>query len=242
MKKSIILLGFGLLATTVFAQDNSLQAGKFFVNGSFGFSLTSGNVETKFGSTTTKTDAPKGTMFNILPSINYMASEKISIGLGIGYMLNSTETTQAGGFDEDGDPITTPGTRTNSTGQFIIAPMANYFIPGGNDKFGFTIGAGVPLAFGTATNEIKSGSTTTKTENSLMGFGVTISPGLYYFPSSKFMLTASMGNLLSWSQNSRKFEAGTDSQTTTNSQFDILNFSTSGLGASGLQIGGSFFF
>ena len=232
MKKVFLSLSIIGIVLSVKAQDSGLQAGKLYVNGSLGFSMTSQKNERKIGGTTNSSDGPKTTNFNILPSINYLVSDKLSIGLGIGYNYESTEQKAREPTESD---------LTISTGTFVIAPMVNYFIPLGNDKFGIILGGMVPIAFGTTSNETKSGSTTTTNETSNTGFGVNIMPGVFYFPSPKFMLTASMGNIIGWNMLTRKTDEGTGANTVTNTttatSIEVFNFDTFGL-----QFGGSFFF
>ena len=235
-----IALSFALLFTmaTSFAQESGLKSGKIYVSGSFGFSSESSENESKFNGTTVKVDGPTTTSFNFIPSVNYMVSDKFSVGLAIGYIYQKYEEKGTSGFDPD---------FSVTNGAFVIAPMANYFVPLGNEKFGLIFQGAVPLSFGTIKRETTDGITTVSREGSSNSFGVNISPGIFYFPSPKFMLTASLGNIVSFSSNTLKYDkTNTSSETkTTNTSFEIFNFSTNGpvsSGFGGLQIGGSFFF
>lgn len=218
-----------LLATTstlAFAQENSLAKGKIYVGGSLGFSTTSEKTEYKSGSNSTKFDGPKSTSFTIMPSIGYMLSDKLAIGLGIGYSMNKVKE------EGDGD------TRTTTNGALVFAPNATYFLPlGGSQRFGLTLNGAIPLSFGTTKHEREYNNVTTSHKVKVNSFGFAASPGIYYFPVSRFMLTAQMGRLLNINSTVSTDKDGDTTEKQTTTQFEVLNFSTMGL-----SFGGSFFF
>jgi hypothetical protein len=224
MKNLLTVLLAAGLSTASIAQENSLQSGKIFAGGSVGFSSTWSKSEVSGGGTTVKEDGPKTTNFNVIPEVNYMLSEKLAVGLGIGY--DFTKTTVKDREDEESD----------TRGAFIVAPNATYFIPFGNERFGLLVNAAIPISIGTMTEETKSGGTTISRETDMMGWGVVASPGIYYFASRKFMLTSRLGSIFSFSSNTTKSGESTTFKTT-NYNLEVLNFSTLGL-----SFGGSFFF
>jgi outer membrane protein len=235
MKKTIAILAMGALAYGANAQDNSLEAGKICISGSVGFSTGSSESETTSGGTTVTEKGPTTTTMNLIPSIQYFLSKNLSLGLGIGY--GSVKI--ASEDDIDGTKIET--TVTNSV--ISIAPMATYYKPLGGDKFGITVSAMVPLGFGGVKGETKSGSTTVTTESKLNSFGINIQPGIYYFPTSKVMLTANIGNIFSLNKSTQSADLpGGGTAKDTDTKIEILNLNTAGGVGTGLSFGASFFF
>ncbi|HOY97136.1 MAG TPA: hypothetical protein PK509_15435, partial [Catalimonadaceae bacterium] len=121
-----------------------------------------------------------------------------------------------------------------------VAPMVQYLIPLGSEKFGLFAQAN--LSFGLGKFEIlnfQAGtSTTDETE-----FSGGISPGIYFFPSSRFMLTASFGSIFRYSKETSQNSSNVSSSRKNSiDTIEILNFSTSVKDNSGLQIGGMFLF
>ncbi len=236
MKKSIAILAISAFALNANAQDNSLEAGKISISGSVGFSTGSSESEVTSGGTTVNEKGPTTTNMNLLPSVQYFLSSNLSVGLGVGYGSTKIST------EEDIDD----GTKIESTttiSQISLAPMVTYYKGLGNDKFGLTISAMLPLGFGGVKSEIKSGSTTVTDESNLNSISFNIQPGLYYFPTKKVMLTANIGNIFSYTKDTQKEDlTGGGTSTDSDTSIEILNLNTSGGVGTGLSFGASFFF
>jgi hypothetical protein len=235
MKKSIAILAISAFAFNANAQDNSLEAGKISFAGSVGFSTGSSESEVTSGGTTVNEKGPTTTTMNLLPSVQYFLSGNLSVGLGVGY--GSTKISSEEDFD---------GTKVESTvtiSQISLAPMVTYYKGLGNDKFGLTVSAMLPLGFGGVNSESKSGSTTVTDESELNSISFNIQPGLYYFPTKKVMLTANIGNIFSYTKNTQKEDlTGGGTSTDSDTSIEILNLNTSGGVGTGLSFGASFFF
>ncbi len=235
MKKSIAILAFGAFALNANAQDNSLEAGKILFAGSVGFSTGSSESEVTSGGTTVNEEGPTTTNMNLLPSVQYFLSSNLSVGLGVGF--GNTKISS----EEDIDDTKIESTTTIS--QISLAPMVTYYKGLGNDKFGLTISAMLPLGFGGVKSEIKSGSTTVTDESKLNSISFNIQPGLYYFPTKKVMLTANIGNIFSFSRDTQKEDlTGGGTSTDSDTSIEILNLNTRGGVGTGLSFGASFFF
>ena len=235
MKKSIAILAFGAFALNANAQDNSLEAGKISFAGSVGFSTGSSESEVTSGGTTVNEEGPTTTNMNLLPSVQYFLSSNLSVGLGVGF--GNTKISS----EEDIDDTKIESTTTIS--QISLAPMVTYYKGLGNDKFGLTISAMLPLGFGGVKSEIKSGSTTVTDESKLNSISFNIQPGLYYFPTKKVMLTANIGNIFSFSRDTQKEDlTGGGTSTDSDTSIEILNLNTRGGVGTGLSFGASFFF
>lgn len=126
--------------------------------------------------------------YSILPVVGTFIAPATSIGLGIGYLGSTDETT--------------PGTKLTE-GAFIVQPLVRQYWPM-NDKFMIFGQASVPLQFGKATAETAG----VKAEGKVSSYGIQISPGIDYFLSDHFTIEASIG-LAGW--NSVKPEGGSAS-------------------------------
>lgn len=224
MKRIILALAMGS-AFAANAQENSLKAGSIAVGGSFGFSSNSSKLEQSGGGQTVSTDGDKTTKFNILPSINYFMSDNLALGIGIGYSMTKVKSTN-------------PSDVTTTTSSIPIVPSVSYFSPlGSSEKFGLMVTAAIPLAFGSIKSESKSGSTTVTNKQTMSSFGITIAPGIYYFPAPKFALTAGMGNIISFTRSTKKQDANGGTIKNYTNDLEVVNFNTLGL-----TFGGYFFF
>lgn len=223
------LLAGLLMATTstlALAQDNSLAKGKLFVGGSLGFTSTSTKSEYKTGGTTFKSDGPTTTVFSLMPSFGYMLSNNLAVGAGLGFMSNRIK--------EDGDG----SEETTTNNSLVFSPNVSYFMPfGGSQRFGFLVNAAIPVSLGTTKHEVKSSNNSVSHKMHTRSFGFAVTPGLYYFPVSRFMLTAQMGSLLRFTSTTAEDKNNDTTEKDTSNQFQVLNFSTMGL-----SFGGSFFF
>jgi hypothetical protein len=224
-----LLVGLLIAVTTsnlAQAQENSLAKGKIFVGGSLGFSSSSSKFEYKTGGTTLKSDGPKRNDFILMPSIGYMLSNQLAIGAGLGFSSSSLKQ------DDDGDEETT------TTNSLVFSPNASYFMPfAGSQRFGFIANAAIPVSIGTTKHETTFNNTTVSHKSNNRSFGLALSPGLYYFPASRFMLTAQMGNFLRFTSTTSEDKNNDTTEKDTYNRFELLNFSTMGL-----SFGGSFFF
>jgi len=162
MKKQFLIFTVCLLALTQFA---SAQDYKFFVGGSVGFE-TSGNSEV---------DASRSS-FEILPYAGYFVSEKMIVGLGLGY---------SGVKDaDDSDNYT-------STGLFNINPFARYRTSP-SEKFGLYGEFGLNVGLGNSKivvggNDAGTGNTT--------NIGVYLGPGVDYAIADRWVINALWGAL-----------------------------------------------
>ena len=235
MKKTIAILAISAIALNANAQDNSLEAGKISISGSVGFSTGSSESEVTSGGTTVNTKGPTTTTMNLLPSVQYFLSSNLSVGLGVGFGSVKVSSEE----DFDGTKVTS----TVTTSQISIAPMVTYYKGLGNDKFGVTVSAMLPLGFGGVKSETKTGSTTVTDESKLSSVSFNIQPGIYYFPTKKVMLTANIGNIFSFTKETNKKDlTGGGTSTDSDTSIEVLNLNTKGGVGTGLSFGASFFF
>ncbi|MDR0543256.1 MAG: outer membrane beta-barrel protein [Dysgonamonadaceae bacterium] len=190
MKKTIFLLAFSAIATLGFSQS------KIFVGGSFSLGTTSGKETFSIGTTNTTAELPSTSNFGIDVHGAYFISDKLAVGLGLGFHSDKTP--------EEVGSATRPVTETATTSQFIFAPMAYYFLPI-TDKFVWAPSVATPIGSGGISYESKSGSTTETTKSDLSSFGVVISPLSFdYHITDNIAINFSAGNLSFISEKEKK--------------------------------------
>ncbi len=122
---------------------------------------------------------------NILPSVGFFVSDNFAIGTGIGYAYeeNTSLAEVFGG---------------NKVSAFSVAPFARLYKGDGDFKFFGQLS--VPMAWGSAkADDTKKGNTES--------YGVAVSPGFAYFPTSKIGIELSVRGLY-YQNNSLKPEEG----------------------------------
>lgn len=231
MKKVFVLTALAIgSATATMAQTT---AGAIAVGATVGISATSSKTETKVGSTTTSTDGPKTTTFSFLPDVSYFLSDKLALGIAIGYRgENTSRKTNSNGTDYE---------LKNKGGAFLVEPFAKYYISVG-EKAAFLLRGGLGLQFGNnkdqRINTIQTGPgtfTTTIVEDPTKSTTISIGvrPGFIFFPADKWGVELSLGqNLLGYSHRTDKVTGtGYESKTKYNT-IEFLNINTLGVGAS----------
>ena len=136
MKKIVFTLAFVALTVAANAQ--------FILGGSLGFNTTGGNYNIASTSLTHEYDMPatKTVDLTIAPAISYVLNEKMQIGLGINYNLN-TRTNYGSSLAYYNDKEDWTKLRTSSFG---IAPYFRYYFANAG-KFSFFCEATLGLTF-----------------------------------------------------------------------------------------------
>ena len=109
--------------------------------------------------------------YSIIPQVGYFVKDNLAIGLGIGY---------AGATQIDASDIKT------ITGEFSIAPYARQYAGTGDVKFFGQLS--VPMGWG---NHKVAGNEVSSSER----YGVSLSPGVAYFPTEKLGIELSVNGL-----------------------------------------------
>lgn len=201
MKKTLITLSL-VLMSAIFVYGQTAQ-GTFYLGGSFNLGFGS----TKYKTGSTSTDGPKTFNFGINPKVGYFVSDNFSIGLGIGFDMQSVKTKNGNNEEKV------------TTSSFYVGPGARYYImPAKNMGFFFEGSLGV--VFGSTKDEVTAGGTTTTDKLKLSGFQVAVTPGLVIFVSDKVALEATFGGLV-FSTQTQKTDNGDPEHKTTNSNFGL---------------------
>ncbi|GGC45618.1 hypothetical protein GCM10011386_42380 [Parapedobacter defluvii] len=127
--------------------------------------------------------------FSILPNVGVFVSDNIAVGLGFGYSWSQSDD----------------GSEKSKIGEFSAAPFARLYKGDGDFKFFGQLS--VPMGWGTSKVD------DTKVNNTAR-YGVALSPGFAYFPTSKVGIEFSVRGL--YYQNSSVEPEGGE-KTTTNS-------------------------
>jgi hypothetical protein len=172
MKKVVLALSATLMAFGLAAQDHPSQAaGKpWWVSGSV---LFANNNSTLGGN-----DISKTTTLGFSPSVGYMLTNKIGVGLNLG--LTNSKTT-----NEDPNPVDESVSVRNNFGLF-----GRYYAIH-TETFGFW--GQLDVAFGTGKDETTIAGVTG--EDKVSSFAVGISPGIQYWFSPAWSITATAGFL-----------------------------------------------
>lgn len=200
---SLIALGYGTLVQGQFGPG-------LFTGGNAGLTINTSKSES--GSTTL--DGPTVTTVNIRPSIGYFFNEKIAAGLRLGFSQESS-TKDIGSIES----------KTSSTG-LGVELFGRYASPiGGSDNFAFL--AEVNAGYNSTTGTQKTGSVSVDMDP-MRSITFGIQPGIMFFPSPKYGVEASLGNIFRLSSDTTE-DASNSSNTMTTTNMSILDFSTMGL-------------
>ncbi|MGB1247667.1 MAG: outer membrane beta-barrel protein [Chitinophagales bacterium] len=175
MKKVQVLLIAIVVATMAFAQP---EKGNIYLGGNLNIGF--GGSKTEVGSTST--DGPKTFNFGISPKVGYFISDKLSVGLDLGYNMNSSKL--------EVDPTTTT-TTSSMIGTGVFARYHIFPV----EKFGFFFEGNVGASFGGNNTKTETSGTTNEYKKSLFGINAGISPGLAIYFSKKVAFEAQYGFL-----------------------------------------------
>ena len=208
--KKLQLLAVALFATTLaFAQP---EKGNIFLNGSLNFNTGSSSADVGG----TSTDGPSSFNLGITPKVGYFISDKIVVGLDLGFMMNNTK-----------DETTGVEVKTNALG-FGGGAFARYYIVPA-DRFAMFFEAGVNTMFGSSTVET-AGASVDGPSTFALNAGIT--PGMSIYVSEKIALEANYGFLGYTSSSSTTEAAGVETKTSQGSFGLNLNPNTIRLGVS----------
>lgn len=200
---TIVALSYGTLAQGQFGPG-------LFTGGQAGLTIKTSKSES--GSTTV--DGPTIATVNISPSIGYFFTEKIAAGLRFGYTRGSS-TEDIGSIES----------KTSSTGLGVELFGRYATAIGGSDNFAFL--GELNAGYGSVTGKVETGSVSVDMDPmSLITFG--IQPGILFFPSPKYGIEASLGNIFGISSTTEK-DANNKNNKETSTTINILDFNTMGL-------------
>jgi len=209
MKKVQLLLMSFVFATMAFSQQ---AKGDIYLGGSLNLSAESSSTEV--GST--NTDGPKIFSFGIEPKVGYFISDKISVGLNLGFSSYNRKVENSG---------TTTKNTNLSYGGGIFARY--YVLP--TEKFGFFFEAGADLMAGSSKTDI--GGVETDGPNTL-NINAGFTPGIVFYVSNRVALEANYG-FLGYNTYSEKDDSGTQEVKSTDNSFGLdVNPGTFELGVS----------
>ena len=204
--KKITLIMFAIVFS--FAASAQIQQGQLIIGGSFGFGTSGGSTENIVAGVSTTVDNNKVMTFNIIPSVGYMLTENIALGLGVGYDFQKTTV-----FNAFTDPTDATNTFDNviKQGTFALNPFFRYYKPV-SEKFYIYGEFAIPIGM-MSTKELEmdindntgaaDGTKDSEAINKTIAMGPQIGLGVNYFISPMIALEANF-NLLGFTYASNK--------------------------------------
>jgi hypothetical protein len=188
MKKVLLIAIF--TTSMFFTAKAQVEKGRVLLGAAVGFSIFSPEAE---GSSTTST-------FTFLPEVSYFLSDKVSIGIGIGFQAQRLDLNNLS--DE---------TITNS--QFVIAPNVRYWKEiGDSGQWYFHVQFRPSYSFGRFKTQVGSISTETDSQE----IEVAINPGFSFLPSEKWLIELGFRGLYY-----NSFDPNTNTDNDGNSEFGL---------------------
>jgi hypothetical protein len=231
--KKVSLFVFALLASIALnaqgdvaasGDGNYLAPGTIYLGGSVGFSGT--GEKNKTSSTTT--DGPSFTQFNIIPEVGYVLTEKLAVSLGIGYSSYSYKYYQQGFITDKEYEL------KDKSGNFIINPMLT-MIKQVNNRFYCMPTFGINLGFGNSSDQSLgyngdfTGEQVNTEEYKDFTWGLSFRPVIRYFLSDHFAMSLGYGSLY-YSSRTEKSKENDSNKRIINTYGIDLNLSSLNLG------------
>lgn len=174
------LLTLAMLSAFALAANAQTEKGKTIVGGTIGYSNDKNNND--------HVDS-KQTTFTLLPSIGYFIKDNLALGLGIGYSSVTANTSEKSEFLMN---------QKNKTDNFIVSPFIRHYV-NISDQFKFFSQLSVPMRWGNVKTEVGSGNPAVNyvpgSSYKTSSIGVSIAPGLAYFPTRRIGIQLSVDGL-----------------------------------------------
>jgi hypothetical protein len=222
MKK--VILSSAILLASVAGAFAQTAAGNIAIGGTLGFTMSGGKTTTSAGTT----DKDKSSTIDFLPNVSYFISDKLAIGLGIGYKGSSSSSA-----DYTNDNLTENGSKVTlktSNPAFQINPFVKYFISTG-DKSAFFLRGGVDLAFGSEKSQTRVNNAAKDNDpGKTTEIGLGVMPGFLFFPADNWGVELALGgNLLGYKTKTTKYSS---SNKNTDNTLELLGVNGMGVGVS----------
>ena len=169
----MVLLIFG--QGSLNAQDEALQSGNFTIGSGIGYVNSITTVQIESGGTILR-GGNTGYQLHITPSIGYFISRNFVFGLGMDYLVNSSQ---------DNTQNTTGTKPRTSDTKLLFGPFTRLYIPFAGDQALFLAGV---FGYGKSETEISDGTETQSVRTKLMTFGA--GPGYAIFSNGRVSLEA----------------------------------------------------
>lgn len=179
MKKLIVVL-IALIPSLSSAQ---ISKGAQLLEGNF--SLTSSKSDDEFSTNYAQDSKQQNTFFAARPRFGFFLNETFLLGFGLSYEFRKITYETEYTF---GQPIIY--TSVQKRNMYFFNPYVQKYI-NLSDKLYLTLSGNLKIGLGDSSYEVNSN----KTETEALEFEVSIAPGLTYFVSNKWALTANFGSL-----------------------------------------------
>lgn len=218
----IIFLCALLVVSVGAAWAQSIAAGTISLGGGIGYNRSFQKSEFAGGNNTFTNESTQSE-FKFSPAVGYFIADNLAVGLNMSYAAARTTTTLTG-------PGRTSPTALDAATSLRVGPYVQYYKMV-SEQFGVlgTLGAGYQNTFYPF-----NGGNNSVIEVKRRGFYANLTPGVIFFPVSKFGITASIGNL-GYDQASMTRNNDPDNEDSETSTFGAS------FGFSQLLFGGTFF-
>jgi outer membrane protein len=190
MKKLLTLTAFCACAWTVNAQT---EKGKLLIGGNIGYSNSKSNSKNVQTQQIIREDSVKSISYSVAGNAGYFIQDNFAIGMGIGYSHVKSNSDGTVYYNNSQIPSPLFYSGENKSDLFFLSPFARYYV-GLADNFKFFGQVSVPLSSGT---QKQSGAANPGyyQEYKTTSYGVSIQPGLAFFPSKRISLELSTSGL-----------------------------------------------
>lgn len=157
-----------LLSMAALAANAQFKTGNKIITGDLNVGNSSTKLEDKTSNVITETDGPKQSDFSISAAGGYFVSDRLAVGLGIGFGVSTRE--------EQLNPNLSIENRSNV---FSVAPFVRYYIPY-SESFAFFADVSLGVGMGNYLEKIRTGNIITEQKGTLNALAAGITPGFNY--------------------------------------------------------------
>lgn len=218
MKK---LLTLAALCASVWTVNAQTEKGKLLIGGNIGYSNSKSSSRNAQIEQLIGEDSVKTISYSVAVNAGYFIRDNFAIGMGIGYSHIKSNLNGTVYYNDLQIPSPLFYSGESKSDLFFLNPFARYYV-GLADNFKFFGQVSVPISSGT---QKQSGAANPGNyqEYKTTSYGVSIQPGLAFFPSKRISLELS-SNGLDYAHRQLKNKR-TDEKTTSNSfSFGLSTF------------------
>lgn len=193
-------------ARTEPVEENPLEAGNLEIGSGFGYVNSVTTIEIVSGSTIQK-GGNTGYQLHVTPSIGYFIARNFVFGLGMDYLINSSQ---------DNSDNTSAGKHTSDT-KLLFGPYSRLYLPFAGDQAFFLGGA---FGYGKSDTEISDGVQSQNAKTTLMTYGV--GPGYAIFSNGRVSLETQVKYNFGFSRNVVRVDGADQSTRTRTKAWDFV--------------------
>ena len=187
-------------------ENDALQGGNLEIGSGLGYVNSVTSIEIINGSTVQK-GGNTGYQLHLTPSIGYFIARNFVFGLGMDYLINSSQ---------DNNDNTATAKRTSDT-KLLFGPYTRLYLPFAGDQAFFLGGA---FGYGKSDTEISDGTQSQTAKTTLMTYGV--GPGYAIFSNGRVSLETQVKYNFGFSRNILRVDGADQSTRTRTTAWDFV--------------------